>query len=82
MREKDQEEENVFSYDILYQIYHLPKKYQERKFFWKQCFLQYLRVQNFLFHISAQQKAIKGPDYFQQEHYGVNSALSRANIKN
>jgi len=31
MREKDQEEENVFSYDILYQIYHLPKKYQERE---------------------------------------------------
>lgn len=42
--------------------------------------MQYLRFRNYLFHISVQQKTIKGLDYFQQAHYSVNSALNHANI--
>ncbi len=48
----------------------------------KRCIMQYLRVRNYLFHKSVQQKTIKGLDYFQQEHYRVNSALNHANINN
>lgn len=44
--------------------------------------MQYLRVRNYLFHVSVQQKTIKGLDYFQQAHYSVNSALNHVNIKN
>ncbi len=70
-------DENVFLYYALYMM-------MNEKMTWdmKQCLMQYLRVRNYLFHVSVQQKTIKGLDYFQQEHYGVNSALSHANIKN
>lgn len=44
--------------------------------------IQYLRFRNHLFHISVQQKTVKGLDYFQQAHYSVNSALNHANIDN
>lgn len=71
-------DENIFLYYMLYEIYRQDSK----KCLRKQCFLQYLRVRNFLFHVSVQQKTIKGLDYFQQEHYGINSALNHANIKN
>lgn len=46
----------------------------------RQCIMQYLRVRNHLFHISVQQKTIKGLDYFQQMHYRVNSVLNHVNI--
>ncbi len=70
-------DENVFLYYALYMM-------MNEKMAWdmKQCMMQYLRVRNYLFHVSVQQKTIKGLDYFQQEHYSVNSALSHANIKN
>ncbi len=70
-------DENVFLYYALYMM-------MNEKMTWdmKQCLMQYLRVRNYLFHVSVQQKTIKGLDYFQQEHYSVNSALSHANIKN
>lgn len=75
--------ENIFLYDTFYDIYHLHKNCEDNEnSFRKQCFLQYLRVRNYLFHVSVQQKTIKGLDYFQQEHYGINSALNHANIKN
>lgn len=48
----------------------------------KQCIMQYLRIRNYLFRVSVQQKTIKGLDYFQQAHYNVNSALNHVNIKN
>lgn len=70
-------DENVFLYYALYMMVN-------DKLTWdmKQCLMQYLRVRNYLFHVSVQQKTIKGLDYFQQEHYNVNSALNHANIKN
>lgn len=48
----------------------------------KKCIMQYLRVRNYLFHVSVQQKTIKGLDYFQQAHYSVNSKLNKVNIEN
>lgn len=70
-------DENVFLYYALYMMIN-----EEMAWDMKQCMMQYLRVRNYLFHVSVQQKTIKGLDYFQQEHYSVNSALSHANIKN
>lgn len=70
-------DENVFLY---YALYMMINEEMERDM--KQCMMQYLRVRNYLFHVSVQQKTIKGLDYFQQEHYNVNSALNHANIKN
>ncbi len=69
-------DENVFLY---YALYRMMKDEMDDGM--KQCMMQYLRVRNYLFHISVQQKTIKGLDYFQQ-HYSVNSALNHVNIKN
>lgn len=48
----------------------------------RQCIMQYLRIRGNLFHISVQQKTIKGLDYFQQTHYTINSKLNRISAKN
>ena len=66
-------DENVFLYYALYMM-----RNEETAWDMKQCIMQYLRVRNYLFHVSVQQKTIKGLDYFQQGHYSVNSALSHA----
>ena len=70
-------DENIFLY---YALYKIINEEIDRNI--KQCILQYLRVRNYLFHVSVQQKTIKGLDYFQQAHYSVNSALNHVNIKN
>ncbi len=70
-------DENIFLYYALYMM--INEQMTEDM---KQCMMQYLRIRNYLFHVSVQQKTIKGLDYFQQEHYSVNSALNHANIKN
>lgn len=70
-------DENVFLY---YALYMMIKDEIDRDM--KQCMMQYLRIRNYLFHVSVQQKTIKGLDYFQQAHYSVNSALNHVNIKN
>jgi len=70
-------DENVFLYHVLGRMYR-----EEMSVRWKRCVIQYLRVRNYLFHISVQQKTIKGLDYFQQVHYGVNSELNRINLNN
>lgn len=70
-------DENVFLY---YALYRMMKDEMDDDM--KQCMMQYLRVRNHLFHVSVQQKTIKGLDYFQQAHYSVNSALNHVNIKN
>lgn len=70
-------DENVFLY---YALYRMMKDEMDDGM--KQCIMQYLRVRNHLFHVSVQQKTIKGLDYFQQAHYNVNSALNHVNIKN
>lgn len=82
-------DENVFLYYALRKIDDLEdinriEDIERRKYTATQrkCIMQYLRVRNYLFHISVQQKTIKGLDYFQQEHYSVNSALNHANIRN
>lgn len=55
---------------------------KETSLYIKKCIIQYLRIRNYLFHISVQQKTIKGLDYFQQVHYSVNSSLNRINSNN
>lgn len=70
-------DENVFLYYVLYRMIK-----DELDSDMKQCIMQYLRIRNYLFHVSVQQKTIKGLDYFQQAHYSVNSALNHVNIKN
>lgn len=70
-------DENVFLYYALYMM--INEKLESDM---KKCIMQYLRVRNYLFHVSVQQKTIKGLDYFQQAHYSVNSALNHVNIKN
>lgn len=70
-------DENVFLYHALWKI-----DKNEASDVQKKCIMQYLRFRNYLFHTSVQQKTIKGLDYFQQEHYKVNSALNHANINN
>lgn len=45
------------------------------------CVMQYLRIRNYFFHITVQQKTIKGLDYFQQAHYSVNSILNHIHIR-
>ncbi len=67
-------DENVFLYRALDGVYY--KKMSED---FGLCLLQYLRVRNYFFHESVQQKTIKGLYYFQQEHYTVNSVLNRMN---
>ena len=74
-------DENVFLYYALYMMIN-EKLEKNRDEDIKQCIMQYLRVRNYLFHVSVQQKTIKGLDYFQQAHYSVNSALNHVNIKN
>ncbi len=69
-------DENVFLY------YALQEMLDEKDILGiKQCIMQYLRIRNYMFHTSVQQKTIKGLDYFQQGHYSVNSALNHINIK-
>lgn len=68
-------DENVFLYYMLWEMN--KGKNIDRQ---KKCLMQYLRFRNYLFHISVQQKTVKGLDYFQQAHYRVNSALNHANI--
>lgn len=70
-------DENVFLYHAIDGVYH--KKMSED---FGMCMMQYLRVRNYFFHESVQQKTIKGLDYFQQEHYTVNSVLNRINTNN
>lgn len=69
-------DENVFLYYALSDMIHHKGNMGERQ----KGIMQYLRFRNYLFHISVQQKTIKGLDYFQQAHYSVNSALNHANI--
>lgn len=68
-------DENVFLYYALRDMIDHEGNGGERQ----KCIMQYLRFRNHLFHISVQQKTIKGLDYFQQAHYSVNSALNHAN---
>lgn len=70
-------DEYIFLYHALYKMIN-----EELADDMKQCIMQYLRVRNYLFHVSVQQKTVKGLDYFQQAHYSVNSALNHVNIKN
>lgn len=69
-------DENVFLYYALYMMY--EKKIEGDL---EQCLMQYLRIRNYLFHVSVQQKTTKGLDYFQQGHYSVNSTLNHIHIK-
>lgn len=69
-------DENIFLYHALYRMMNENVSWKI-----KQCIMQYLRVRNYLFHTSVQQKTIKGLDYFQQAHYSINSALNHVNIK-
>ncbi len=70
-------DENVFLY------YALNKLFKEKENIrFKKYLLQYLRIRNYVFHTSVQQKTIKGLDYFTQEHYRVNSILNHVNINN
>lgn len=74
-------DENVFLYYALRDMIGCEgDKGEEEKKKRQKSIMQYLRFRNFLFHISVQQKTIKGLDYFQQAHYSVNSALNHANI--
>lgn len=70
-------DENVFLYHALKKMHENDETPQL-----KQCIMQYLRIRNYLFHTSVQQKTIKGLDYFQQGHYSINSSLNHINIKN
>ncbi len=69
-------DENVF-------LYYALNRFVDEKtdFMTRQCIMQYLRVRGNLFHISVQQKTIKGLDYFQQAHYNINSTLNHINTK-
>ncbi len=70
-------DENIFLY------YALPILFDETAdIVIRKCIMQYLRIRNYLFRVSVQQKTIKGLDYFQQEHYRVSSALAHINIDN
>lgn len=75
-------DENIFLYYALRDMvdYAENKDKEEEKKKRQKSIMQYLRFRNYLFHISVQQKTIKGLDYFQQAHYGVNSALNHVNI--
>jgi hypothetical protein len=83
-------DENIFLYHVLRILLEaetdiqqpVSQKDDQKEVDIKRCIMQYLRVRNYLFHKSVQQKTIKGLDYFQQEHYRVNSALNHANINN
>lgn len=83
-------DENIFLYHVLGILLEaetdiqqpVSQKDDQKEVDIKRCIMQYLRVRNYLFHKSVQQKMIKGLDYFQQEHYRVNSALNHANINN
>ena len=70
-------DENVFLYYALWELHKGKTVDRLRK-----CVMQYLRIRNYLFHISVQQKTVKGLDYFQEMHYNISSELSHANIEN
>ena len=69
-------DEYVFLYHALGRMYRksLPPDQEV-------CVMQYLRIRNYFFHITVQQKTIKGLDYFQQAHYSVNSMLNQIHIR-
>ncbi len=69
-------DENVFLYHALQEMLMNPAEKRRKKFI-----MQYLRVRNYLFYVSVQQKTVKGLDYFQQI-YRANSKLNRINIEN
>ena len=68
-------DENVFLYRALQVLLN-----KEADFNIRQCIMQYLRIRNYLFRVSVQQKTIKGLDYFQQEHYRISSHLGHMNV--
>ena len=68
-------DENIFLYHILERMYEKRLPLCLRK-----CVIQYLRIRNYFFHVTVQQKTIKGLDYFQQAHYSVNSVLNKINV--
>lgn len=70
-------DENIF-------LYHALKHFIDTKtpVGIRQCIIQYLRIRGNLFHISVQQKTIKGLDYFQQAHYSINSSLNHITTNN
>ena len=70
-------DENIFLYYALQIL--LDKNTNP---FTRKCIMQYLRIRNYLFRTSVQQKTIKGLDYFQEEHYRVNSAIAHLNVDN
>ena len=41
------------------------------------CFLQYLRIKNYVFGCAVQKKNVRGLDYFQKEYYRKDSRLNR-----
>ena len=42
-----------------------------------QCFLQYIRIKNYVFGCTVQKKNVRGLDYFQKEYYEKDSKLSK-----
>lgn len=70
-------DENIF-------LYHALKHFIDKKapVEIRQCIIQYLRIRGNVFHISVQQKTIKGLDYFQQAHYSINSSMNHITTKN
>lgn len=78
-------DENIFLYHALLRL--MGKRQEEQNdegenIDIKKYIMQYLRVRNYLFHISVQKKTVKGLDYFQQNHYRLNSGLNRVNTDN
>ncbi|WP_310604236.1 hypothetical protein [Anaerosporobacter sp.] len=75
----------IKTYDEIIFLYYAMKHFlSEEKSLEQKCIneliVQYLRIKNFVFNTSVQQKTIKGLDYFQVEKYSKNSKLNR--IKN
>lgn len=73
-------DEIIFLYKAM-RHYLSPEKDEKEKMI-NDLILQYLRVRNFIFHMSIQQKTIKGLDYFQVEKYSWNSKLNQAKNEN
>lgn len=78
-------DENIFMYHALYILMWREAEAQVQVADIKdvqKCIMQYLRVRNYLFHISVQKKTVKGLDYFQQNHYKLNSEMNHVNTDN
>lgn len=71
-------DEIIFLYYAMKHFLSEEKKTQQRCI--NELIIQYLRIKNFVFNTSVQQKTIKGLDYFQVEKYSKNSKLNK--IKN